>query len=160
MREGRPCGRTSTWWSQGDTLANKVGKRLGRHLHIGSGEREHKKGDGLSATKCLSLGSIVFGRQRCQLIPRLWLFTTRRWVEVFGGVGECSDGMPANIAVSSFGLSIKFFWGKGYRIGQGQVLGPGSFRGRGPPVCCRGLSLRTVERVGSREKLNWKRLRR
>ena len=42
-------------------------------------------------------------------------------------------------------------------LDRGQVLGPGSFCGRGPLVCCRGLSLRTVERVGSRENLYRKR---
>ena len=34
-------------------------------------------------------------------------------------MGGCSEGMPANIAVTSFGLSIEGFVGKGYRIGQG-----------------------------------------
>ena len=43
-RAWRPCGQTSTWWSLGDTLAHKVGKRFGMHLHIGSGEKEPKKG--------------------------------------------------------------------------------------------------------------------
>ena len=63
---------------------------------------------------------MVFGWQRCQLIPRLWLFATSRWFEVFGVVGGCSDGMPANIAVTSFGLSIEVFWGRVIELGRGR----------------------------------------
>ena len=72
-------------------------------------------------------------------------------------MGGCSDGMPAIIAVASLGLSIWGFVGKGYRIGQGAGVGTWKLLRKGPPVCCRGLSLRTVERVGSRENLYRKR---
>ena len=79
-----------------------------------------------------------------------------RYFDLVGGcgvVGWCSDGMPANLVVTSFGLPVWVFGGTVIKLGRGQVLGPGSFCGRGPPVCCGGLSLRTVERVGSRENL-------
>ena len=41
-------------------------------------------------------------------------------MKVFGVVGGCSDGMPANIAVTSFRLSIEVFWGRVIELGRGR----------------------------------------
>ena len=40
-----------------------------------------------------------------------------------GVLGWCSDGMPANLAVTSFGLFLLGFWGKVHRIGRGAGVG-------------------------------------
>ena len=122
-------------------------------IYISEAGKENPKRGQIVRDKCLNSGWMAFGLAKVSANPSPLAV---RYFDLVGGcgvVGWCSDGMPANLAVTSFGLSIWVFGGRVIELGRGQVLGPGSFCGRGPPVCCRGLSLRTVERVGSRENL-------
>ena len=56
---GRPCGRTSTWWSLGDTLAHKVGKR--ECIYISEAGKENTKRGQIVRDKCLNLGRWHWG---------------------------------------------------------------------------------------------------
>ena len=122
-------------------------------IYISEAGKENPKRGQIVRDKCLNSGSMAFGLAKVSANPSPLAV---RYFDLVGGcgvVGGCSDGMPANLAVISFGLSIWAFGGRVIELGRGQVLGPGSFCGRGRPVCCQGLLLRTVERVGSRENL-------
>ena len=133
--EANHCGASGKKNAAGDRAGEPPrGGRWVTHLHIKlvsgleciyiseAGKENPKRGQ-MVRDKCLNSGSMAFGLAKVSANPSPLAV---RYFDLVGGcgvVGWCSDGMPANLAVTSFGLSIWVFWGKGHRIGQWAGVG-------------------------------------
>ena len=82
-------------------------------IYLSETGTEDKTGGQMVRDRCLNSGSMAFGMARVSANPSPLAVRYFDRVGGHGVLGWCSDGMPANFAVTSFGMLFMSFWGEG-----------------------------------------------